>query len=77
MCYQLKADPDKVTWKFNKNGIFSVKSTYNTLTGQASGVYHKKIWKNKIPEKFKIFLWLIANGAILTKNNMLTRKWIG
>ncbi|TVU01395.1 hypothetical protein EJB05_53164, partial [Eragrostis curvula] len=30
-----------------------------------------------IPEKVKIFLWLIENGAILTKDNMIKRKWQG
>lgn len=40
-----------------------------------SGPYHKKIWKGKIPAKIKIFLWLMMNNAILTKDNLLKRKW--
>lgn len=54
-----------------------MKSLYNALTVTDSGLYHKKIWKGKIPAKIKIFLWLIWNGAILTKDNMVKRKWQG
>ena len=36
-----------------------------------------KIWKGKIPAKIKIFLWLVANNAILTRDNMIRRKWPG
>jgi hypothetical protein len=37
----------------------------------------KIIWKSKLSEKIKIFTWLVAQGAILTKDNMLKRKWQG
>ena len=39
---------DYVVWKFDKNGIFSVKSIYNALTIYDAGSYFKKIWKGKI-----------------------------
>jgi hypothetical protein len=32
------------------------------------------IWKVKIPEKIKIFMWLVEQKAILTKDNMVKRK---
>lgn len=50
---------------------------YNALTTNESGPYHKKVWKSKTPEKIKIFLWFILNNAILTKDNMIKRKWPG
>lgn len=54
-----------------------MKSVYNALTSSDSGPYHKKIWKSKIPAKIKIFLWLLLNNAVLTKDNLLRRKWVG
>jgi hypothetical protein len=33
------------------------------------------IWKVKIPEKIRIFMWLVEQKAILTKDNMIKRKW--
>jgi len=35
------------------------------------------IWKAKIPLKIKNFMWLIYNNAILTKDNLIKRKWVG
>lgn len=50
---------------------------YNGLTRNESGLYHKRIWKGKIQLKIKIFMWLLTNDAILTKDNLVKRKWIG
>lgn len=36
-----------------------------------------KIWKAKIPLKVKIFLWLVEQNAILTKDNLIKWKWKG
>lgn len=57
-----------------KKGSFSVKSVYNALSTNENGPYHKKIWQGKIPAKIKIFLWLVLNNAVLTKDNLVKRK---
>lgn len=62
--FALSSDQDIITWKFEKNGTFSVRSVYDGLTRNDSGIYHKGIWKGKIPPKIKIFLWLMTNDAI-------------
>ena len=33
------------------------------------------MWKAKVPLKIKIFIWLVAQGAIMTKDNLCKRKW--
>jgi hypothetical protein len=75
--FQLKSDPDIVRWSIESNGKFSVKSLYNGLTQNESGMFHKRIRKGKILAKIKKFLWLITNNAILTKDNLRKRKWQG
>jgi hypothetical protein len=35
------------------------------------------IWKAKIPQRIKVFLWLILNDKILSKENLSKRKWQG
>ena len=55
----------------------SVKTVYSGLSKSETGIYHKRIWKGRIPAKIKIFLWLISNDAILTKENLKKRKWQG
>jgi hypothetical protein len=54
-----------------------VKSVYEHLTKDDQGKSYKKIWKAKIPAKIKAFMWLIEQYAILTKDNMVKRKWQG
>ena len=68
---------DKVSWKWSLKGVFIVKSTYDRLTSDDNGESYSRIWKAKFPYKIKIFIWLIEQGAILTKDNVLRRKWVG
>jgi len=75
--FQFTDIPDSVIWKLEKKGTFSVKTVYNGLSRSETGIYHKRIWKGRIPAKIKIFLWLISNDAILTKENLKKRKWQG
>lgn len=37
----------------------------------------EKNWKGKIPTEIKIFLWMVSNNAILTKDNVIKRNWPG
>jgi len=75
--FQLSEAEDKIGWKIGKKNMFTVKSVYNALTSSDVGLYHKKIWKGKIPAKIKIFLWLVLNNAILIKDYLIKRKWTG
>lgn len=68
---------DMILWSLEKNKKFSVKSTYSALTSTDAGLYNKRIWKGKIPTKIKIFMWLLTKNAILTKDNLIKRKWKG
>jgi hypothetical protein len=46
-------------------------------TSSDGGLYNKRIWKGKVPAKIKIFMWLMTKDAILTKDNLIKRKWKG
>jgi hypothetical protein len=60
-----------------KAGSFSVKSMYAQFGAGNVEKPYKHIWKVKIPLKIKIFLWLSHENAILTKDNLIKRKWQG
>ena len=68
---------DEVSWKWSKSGKFSTKTVYNHLAGDDFGSNYKHIWKAKLPYKIKIFCWLVEKGAVLTKDNLVKRKWTG
>jgi hypothetical protein len=74
---QFVSDQDIVSWKLEGRGKFSVKSTYNALTCFEGGSSFKYIWKGNIPAKIKIFLWLVANNAVLIKDSLIKRQWRG
>jgi hypothetical protein len=38
---------------------------------------NKRIWKAKLPLKIKMVLWLLQQDVILTKDNLIKRKWLG
>jgi hypothetical protein len=65
---------DRPLWKWTSSKHFSVKSTYNNITRRDRGDAYKAIWKVKIPEKVKIFMWLVFQKSILTKENMIKRN---
>jgi hypothetical protein len=44
-----------------------VKSLYNALIVNGVGPIYKNIWKGKITNKVKVFLWLVENNVFLTK----------
>jgi hypothetical protein len=71
----LLGEDDLVILKWTTNKKFSVKSIYEHLTKDDKGPNYKRIWKAKIPEKIKIFMWLVEQKAIMTKDNLLGRKW--
>jgi hypothetical protein len=50
---------------------------YDHLTRRDNGPAYATVWKAKILEKVKIFMWVTAQKAILTKDNMLKRNWQG
>jgi hypothetical protein len=53
------------------------KGVYEHLTKDEVGPAYKAIWRAKIPEKVRIFMWLIAQKAVLTKDNMIRKNWQG
>jgi len=75
--YPFENSRDIPRWDWNKNNTFSSKSVYEALTKENSRKRFKHIWKAKLPYKIKIFMWLVENDAILTKDNLLHRHWVG
>jgi hypothetical protein len=75
--FRLQDVEDKIIWKMGKNKTFSMNFMYNALTKSNCGFSHNRIWKGKVLPKIKIFMWLMSNDAILTKDNMIRRRWVG
>ena len=66
---------DKISWKWGSKKAFTTKNVYDHLTSGQARAYFDHIWKAKIPCKIKVFTWLLEKGTILTKDDMVKRKW--
>ncbi|XP_020112154.1 uncharacterized protein LOC109726772 [Ananas comosus] len=70
--------PDKLTWRWSPNGLFSVKSTYLALTdGGTRDPGLNLIWKLYIPLKVKVFCWLTLKKRLPTTDLLVKRGWVG
>ncbi|RVW69946.1 Transposon TX1 uncharacterized 149 kDa protein [Vitis vinifera] len=67
---------DRVVWNASKNGIFSVKSLYNTLdSGGAVPFLWRIIWSPCVPTKVGFFAWEASWGKVLTQDHLKRRGW--
>lgn len=67
---------DAQIWKLSPSGSFSVKSAYNLFFRGYfwSDFCWKVLWKLKIPPKLQYFMWLAAQGKILTSEQKVRRQ---
>lgn len=74
--FALSTEDDRPKWLWNKSGTFSVKSVHSHhMFDSDTSLPFRKIWTAKVPLKIKILMRLVHQNAILTKDNLLTRKW--
>jgi len=72
---QINAE-EKVVWKLNSDGMFSNASSHASLTNQQFVMnmnVFPVIWRAKILERLRCFLWRIVRGAILTNVERMRR----
>lgn len=76
MNINLNKQNDRFVWSL-KNTSFTVKSMYSGLMCADNVPLSSISWKLKIPIKIRIFLWYLKKDVILTKDNLVKRKWKG
>jgi hypothetical protein len=67
---------DKVNWCLGNKG-FTVNSLYKKNLIDQVKVPYRFLWKSKLPQKIKVFIWLVITNKILTKDNLKKRNWKG
>lgn len=68
-------DMDKLSWRWDSTGSFSVKSIYQILN--YTGILTRQPllwWSIPIPPKIRIFMWLTFRNRILTKHNLRKKR---
>ncbi|KAG7566501.1 Reverse transcriptase domain [Arabidopsis suecica] len=69
---------DRISWRESQDGKFSVSSAYEMLTYDESPrqnmeKFYKQMWKACVPERVRVFMWLVGNQAIMTNAERFRR----
>jgi hypothetical protein len=73
----LSAEEDSVIWKFDSKGVYSVSSLYAIVNfGGIMPVHIPAVWRVKVQPRVHVFLWLLANNKLLSKDNLAKRQHV-
>jgi hypothetical protein len=65
---------DKVTWGLENSVEFTTKSMYYRLSLGGAVTHFSDIWKIKVPQKIKIFLWQLLWGRLSAGDQLVNRR---
>lgn len=60
---------DRLIWRKSLSGNLTVKEAYHALCeplGDTSDEIWSLIWKIKVPQRYRVFLWKVANERVMT-----------
>jgi hypothetical protein len=70
-------EEDAIIWQFESSGRFSVQSLCAIVNNRGiRQILTPVVWKIIVPLRLHIFLWLLVNNKILTRDNLAKRKKI-
>jgi hypothetical protein len=68
-------DEDAIIWQFESSGRYSVQSFYAVVNNMGvKQIFTPVVWKIVVPRRIHIFLWLLANNKVLTRDNLVKRR---
>jgi hypothetical protein len=71
----LDDNEDSLIWKFESKGVYPVSSLYSIINFRGVMPIHvPAVWKLKIPPRVHVFLWLLFNNKLLTRDNLNKRQ---
>ena len=72
---RLSDDCDSIIWVYDSKGVYSTSSIYKIFSFRSvTQVYTPAVWSLVIPPRVQIFLWLLSNNKLMTRDNLLKRK---
>jgi hypothetical protein len=67
-------EEDLLIWKYESKGVYSSKSLYAIINFRGvQPVFLPAVWDLKIPPRVQIFLWLLSQNKIMTRDNLRHR----
>jgi hypothetical protein len=72
---QFSEEEDALIWQHNSTGKYSVQSLYAIMNDRGfRQIFTPVMWKIPVPSRLHVFLWLLANNKVLTRDNLAKRK---
>jgi hypothetical protein len=64
-------DVDALIWQYESGGVYSSSSLYTIINfGGVTPIHILAVWKLHIPPRVHIFLWLLPQNKLMTRDNM-------
>jgi hypothetical protein len=68
-------EEDAIIWSFSSNGIYLVQTLYAVVSfNGVKPVHCPAVWGLKIPPRVLVFLWLLSNNKLVTRDNLGKRR---
>jgi hypothetical protein len=68
-------EEEAIIWQFASSGRYSMQSVYAVVNDRGIKQVHTPVvWKIFVPPRLHIFLWLLANNKVLTRDNLSKRR---
>jgi hypothetical protein len=73
----LNNEEDSIIWKFESKGVYSVSSLYAIVNFRGVLPVHiPAVWRVKVQPRVHVFLWLLVNNRLLTRDNLVKRQYV-
>lgn len=67
-------EEDQLIWQYKTNGFYSSRSMYALVNFRGiRPIYLPAVWNLKIPPRIQVFLWLVSQNKIMTRDNLKAR----
>jgi len=71
----LSEEEDHIVWNYTSSGRYEVQSLYAVVSFRGvAPIYVSSVWKLSIPPRVQLFLWLVSNNRVLTRDNLAKRR---
>jgi hypothetical protein len=75
---KLREPQDRMAWMLEKSGRYTTKSMCRFLLHRGLvNTRMRRLWKNRMPMKVKVFMWLVSQNRIQSGEVLGGRKWKG
>lgn len=69
------SEPDQMIWKMHSTGVYKTQSLYAAINNRGvTPVYSPSVWNIFVRPRVHMFLWLLANNKLLTRDNLSKRQ---